>query len=186
MHVRRTAALAAMILLSACGGGAVGYSAPVGISLDARSGDVVSGHVEVDKNVNTESGNPYGAFTNAAVQKLGRVPGRIAVTSATLALEPSSTGVTGLEQVLGGATSVSFQMNGSGATYPVATLAAPSGRGPQAMLVSFDSTSLPPGDYVELAGGAFKVVLAGPAASGFAAGSATANMVVTFGFVAYE
>ncbi len=186
MLARRMAVLSAMVFLSACGGGAVGYSAPVGISLDAKSGDVASGRIEIDKNVNTENGNPYGAFTNAAAQKLGRVPGRIAVTSATLTLEPSSTGVTALEQVLGGATSVSFQMNGSGNAFPVATLATPSGVGPQAMSVSFDSTRMPPDDYAELVGGGFKVVLAGPAASGFAAAAATANMVVTFGFVAYE
>jgi hypothetical protein len=186
MNARRTAALAATLLLSACGGGAVGYSAPVGISLDAKSGDVVSGQVEVDKNVNTENGNPYGAFTNAAVQKLGRVPGRIAVTSATLTLEPSSTGVSGLQQVLAGPAVVSFQMNGSGNTFPVATLPSPTGTGPQPMSVSFDSASMSPADFADLVGGSFKVVLASPAAAGFAAASATANMQVTFGFAAYE
>lgn len=181
--------IAATIVASlglACGKDPVSHSAPVGISLDAKSSDVNAGQVSVDKNVNTESGNPYGAFTNAAVQALGRSPSRIEVRSATLALESTSTGVTGLELVFGGAATVSFQMNGSSVVYPVASLASPSGAGPAALAVAFDSTSMPPADYADLVGGSFKVVLAGPAATGFGTASATARMKATFTFVAWE
>jgi hypothetical protein len=49
---------------------------------------VVGGQISVDKNISTENGNPYGAFVNAAVQKIGQPPSRIAVTSATFTLDP--------------------------------------------------------------------------------------------------
>ena len=174
------------LLLISCGSDPVSYSAPVGISLDAKSTDVTAGQISVDKNITTESGNPYGAFTNAAVQKLGRDPSRIAVTSATLVLESSSTGVTILQQVFGGTATVSFQMNGSRAVHPVASVASPSGAGPLGMAVVFDSSGISSTDYADLVGGNFKVVLSGPAAAGFGAVSATAKMDVTFTFVAYE
>jgi len=176
----------AAALLAGCGSDPVSYSAPVGISLDARSGDVVAGAISADKNVNTESGNPYGAFANAAVQALGRNPSRIAVTSATLELESSSTGVPSLQEVFAGTVSIGFVMNGSSTVYPVASVVNPTGAGPVAMSVSFDSASMAPGDYDDLAGGSFKVELDGTAAAGFAAADAIARMTATFGFVAYE
>jgi hypothetical protein len=173
-------------LLAACGSDPVSYSAPVGLSLDARSGDVVGGSISADKNVNTESGNPYGAFVNGAVQALGRAPSRIAVTSATLELESSSTGVASLQEVFAGTVTLGFVMNGSSTVYPVASVASPTGAGPVALSVSFDSGSMPPADYADLAGGSFKVELDGGAAPGFAAAAATARMTATLGFVAYE
>jgi hypothetical protein len=176
----------AAALLAGCGSDPVSYSAPVGISLDARSGDVVAGAISADKNVNTESGNPYGAFVNAAVQALGRDPSRIAVTSATLELEPGSPGVASLQEVFTGTVAVGFAMNGSSTVYPVASVANPTGAGPVAMTVSFDSASMAPADYADLAGGSFKVELDGTAAAGFASAGATARMTATFGFVAYE
>jgi hypothetical protein len=170
----------------ACGKDPVSYSSPVGISLDARSGDVTAGQLAVTKNINTETGNPYGAFTNAAVQALGRAPSRITVTGATLSLEPTSSGVTVLEQVLGAGTTLAFQMNASGGVYRVATIAQATGTGPVPMDVSLDSAPMPPGDYADLVGGSFKVLLTGPAAAGFAAAGGTARMEATLTFVAWE
>ena len=188
MHAPRTLTIAlAATLAAACGtSDPVAYSAPVGISLDARSGDVVAGQVHADKNISTESGNPYGAFVNAATKALGRAPSRIVVTSATLTLDPaSSTLVTALEQVFTGQVRISFQPNGSTSTYPVASVTSPVGTGPVAMAVTFDSASMTPADFADLVGASFKVELEGPAATGFATKGATADMTAVMTFEAY-
>lgn len=181
------AAVVVSLLASACGSSApVTYSAPVGISLDAKSSDVVAGQVQADKNISTENGNPYGAFVNAAEKALGHAPSRIVVTGATLTLSLSgSTLVTALDQVFAGTVRLSFEPNGSSNSYPVASVASPAGTGPVQMAVTFDSSSMTAADYSDLVGGAFKVALEGPAASGFGAGGATADMTGTFTFEAY-
>ncbi len=53
------------------------------------------------------------------------------------------------------------------------------------MTVAFDSATMTAADYADLVGGAFKVVLTGPAATGFATKGATADMEATLTFVAY-
>jgi hypothetical protein len=182
----RHAAVLVAVLATACGSkDPVTYSAPVGISLDARSGDVVSGTLEVDKNVTTESGNPYGAFANAAVRALGGNPSRIAVTSATLALEPSSTNVTTLQQVFTGTVQLAFQANGSDSLYPAASVVQPTGAGPVSMQVSFDSATMTPADFQDLVGANFRVVLSGTPSTGFASAAATARLEAVLTFVAY-
>ncbi len=183
-RMKRTLPAILAVALAACGDDVVSYSQPVGISLSVRSADVVGGAISVDKNVNTETGNPYGAFVAAAEKQLGRPPSRIAVTALVLGLEPGST-VSGLEQVLTGAAVVSFQMNGSGAVYPVGSVSNPAGASAP-LAVAFDSSGLPPADYASLTQGQFKVELDGSAAAGFDTGSQTANLEATFTFVAYE
>jgi hypothetical protein len=188
MHSPRILLLAlAASLATACGSSdPVGYSAPVGISLDAKSSDVAAGQIHVDKSVSTETGNPYGAFVNAAVKALGRAPSRIVVTSATLTLDPAgSSQVAALEQVFTGMVRVSFQPNGSATAYPAAAVTSPVGVGPVPMTVNFDSSSMSPADFGDLVGGAFKVVLDGSAATGFAGKGATADMTATFTFEAF-
>jgi hypothetical protein len=188
MHSRKILLLAfASVLASACGSSdPVTYSAPVGISLDVRSSDVVATQIHVDKNISTETGNPYGAFVNAATKALGRAPSRIVVTSATLTLDAaSSTQVTALEQVFTGQVRTSFQPNGSSNSYPVASVTSPTGTGPVPMAVTFDSTSMTPADFGDLVGGAFKVVLAGTATTDFANGSAKADLTATLTFEAF-
>jgi hypothetical protein len=185
MTLRHAAVLLA-VLATACGAeDPVTYSAPVGISLDVRSGDVAGDAIRVDKNVTTESNNPYGAFVNGAVKALGGNPSRIGVSSATLALEPSSTGVTTLEQVFTATTRLSFEPNGTTSLYPAASVALPTGAGPVPMQVSFDSTSMTPADYDALVGGNFKVVLTGTPAAGFGSATATARLQAVLTFVAY-
>ena len=183
---RAMMAVAALALGLACGKDPVSYSGPVGISLTARSNDVTDGNISVDKNVNTETGNPCGAYVHAAEQALGHVPSAIQVQSVTLALQPNSTGVTGLQQVFGGTATVSFVLNGSGTVYPVAAVANPSGAGPVAMPLLTPPPTLTPADYADIVGCNFKVELDGPAAAGFATGGNTALMVATFEFVALD
>jgi hypothetical protein len=182
---RHLSILSAAVLLASCGSDPVSYFAPVGISLDAKSADVTAGQVSADKNITTESGNPYGAFVNAAVKALGGSPSRIGVASATLALEPSSIGVTALEQVFTGTVWLSFEPNGTSTLYPAASVALPTGAGPVPMQVSFDSTSMTPADYAALVGGNFKVVLIGTPAAGFGSATATARLQAALTFVAY-
>jgi hypothetical protein len=58
--------------------------------------------------------------------------------------------------------------------------------GPIAFDVTFDSDALSDDDYGELASGAFKVEITGPAAPDFATANADANLLVTLTFTAYE
>ncbi|MGA8891975.1 MAG: hypothetical protein WB493_10425 [Anaeromyxobacteraceae bacterium] len=123
---------------------------------------------------------------NAAVKALGRAPSRIVVSSATLTLDPAgSSQVAALEQVFTGLVRVSIEPNGSSSAYPVASITSPVGTGPVALTVTFDSSSMTPTDFGDLVGGAFKVVLDGPAAAGFATRGATADMTATFTFEAF-
>jgi hypothetical protein len=177
-----------LVALSAgCGDDPISYSQPVGITTGVQSKDVSAGALALSKNINTENGNPYGAFVNAAKDRLGgKTPSRIAVTSATLALLPGASGVTDLQEIFTGNVGVAFQMNGSLISYPVAQASGPSGTGPVAMTVSFDPASMSPADYADLVQGSFKVALTGTSAPGFAAASANASLQTTFGFTAYE
>ena len=183
MKIAILAVLLVPILL-ACGDEVVNYSAPVGINTKLRSTDVgAGGAVLLTKNINTESGNPYGAFVNAAARALGRPPSRIAVTYLTLELLPSSTGVDNLNQVFTGQVATGFDLAGS--LYPVGTAVNPAGVG-FPMAASFDSAGLDPTAYDDLVGGGFPVILSGTATSGFAGAGATADLKTTFGFIAYQ
>lgn len=178
---------AAVLVLAGCSKDPVSVSRPVGISVPVASHDAgAGGAIAVDKNINTESGNPYGAFVNAARDALGgNNPSRIAVVGLSLELLQSSTNVTALDQVFTGPVAVSFQMNGTNAIYPVGAVTDPTGTS-VGLQVAFDSQPIPPADYDSLVGGQFKVVLSGTAPNGFAGANALADIVANFVFVAYE
>ncbi len=180
-------ALVAALVLGGCSKDPVSVSRPVGISVPVASKDAgTGGAVAVDKNINTESGNPYGAFVNAARDALdGNNPSRIAVVGLSLELLQSSTNVSALDQVFTGPVAVSFQMNGTNAIYPVGSVTNPAGTS-VGLQVAFDSQSIPPADYDSLVGGQFKVVLAGTAPNGFESANALADLLANFVFVAYE
>ena len=171
-----------------CGDDPVSYSDPVGLSLSVASGDVDNDGALLDeKNINTESGNPYGAFVSAAQDAIGGPPSSIVVEAATLSID-DSTGVAALEEIFAGDVDVDFVMNGSDTAYPVAarTIAVGDGGGPVDLDVRFDSGDLADVDYADLVGGSFKVVLSGAAAAGFAAASADADLSLVLTFTAYE
>jgi len=176
------------LVAAACGDDPVSYSDPVGLKLNVKSGDVENGVLLDEKNVNTESGNPYGAFVGAAEAEIGGSPSRIEVEAATLTLEATSTGVDGLPAVFAGDVVVGFVMNGSTTSHAVgtATITADAVAGPLAMAVDFDSSDLSEQDYADLVGGSFKIVLSGPAATGFDGLGADANLTVVLTFRAYE
>lgn len=178
--------LLALVLLSACGTDPVNYSQPVGIELGAKSGDVANAVVTEQKDITTESSNPYGAFVNTATTKLGRAPGSIDVDSMTLTLGAKSTGVSALEQVLTGDVDVSFLVNDSNNTYDAGHITNPTGVGPATMTPSFDWSKVAATDQPKILGGGFKVVLRGTAAADFATKGADASLQVTFTFTAFQ
>ncbi len=179
--------LIAMSLLAACSDPPVNYSAPVGIELKSKSGDVQSNStVTEQKDITTESGNPYGAFVNDATQKLGRSPSRIELDQLTLTLGAQSTGVSALEQVVTGDVDVAFLVDNSNNTYDAGHVMSPTGVGPVAMDPVFDWSMVSSTDYAAMLNGQFKVVLRAPAAAGFAARSANASLETTYTFAAFE
>jgi hypothetical protein len=183
-HVVSSLALSlALGTLAACGSDPVSFSAPVGINLKAKSGDVAASAISETKDITTESGNPYGAFITDARAKLGgKDPTAIEISDLTLVLGGQSTGVSSLDQVFTGDVDVAFVVNDSNNTYDAGHIMNPTGAGPAAMAVSFDSSVVSPGDWTKFLGGGFKVVIRGPAAATFAGKGAEADLQVTFTF----
>jgi len=178
--------LIALVLFAACGGDPVNYSAPVGIELKAKSGEVVNNATTPDKNINTESGNPYGAFVTEARNKLGHDPGSIELDKVTITLGAQSTNVTALEQVVTGDVFVKFLTNDTNNTFNAGKWTSPTGPGPVTgdVLFAFDMVGDP--DVAKFIGGSFKVVLSATAATDFANKGAEASLQVTFTFTAFE
>ncbi len=173
---------------AACGDDAVSHSAPVGIHLAFSSGDVAGGRVGDEKNINTESGNPYGAFAAATRDALGRDPSRIEIDSLTVALTATSTGVTTLGAIYDGPATIAFEMNGTSAIVPVASLAIgpTTAAGPVPMTISFDSGAVTGDDWSALVAGSFKVRIDGPAQGDFENAGASVDLEAMFTFEAFE
>ena len=180
---------AAVCSVAACGDDPVRYSEPVGIQLKAKSSDVVAGALDDEKGINTESGNPYGAFIAGARESLGGSdPAEIALEGLSVTLGGGSTGVTGVGQVFTGQVDVLFVMNDTNNSFPVGggVVAATDGTGPIGLDATFDSSALATADMSKLLGGSFKVVIRGPAAATFEAAGADADLQLTLTFAAYE
>lgn len=177
----------ALVLLAACGDDPVNYSAPVGIELKEKSGDVVNATVDSEKGITTESGNPYGAFVTEAKNRIGHDPSDIKLEKITLTLGAQSTNVSALEQVVMGDVYVKFLTNDTNNTFTVGHFGNPTGPGPVEGHPSFDmATDVGTPDIAKIIGGGFKVVLNGPAATDFAGKGADASLQVTFTFSAFE
>jgi len=176
----------ALCVLAACGSDPVSFSEPVGIELKAKSGDVANAAVTEQKDITTESGNPYGAFTNDAMTKLGgKAPSSIGLDQLTLTLGGQSTGVNALDQVVTGDVDVGFVVINSNNTYDAGHVTSPTGVGPVNMSTVFDWSQVSAADRTEMLGGSFKVVLRAPAATDFSSKAAEASLQVTFTFAAF-
>ena len=176
-------------LLVGCGGDdPVSVSDVVDLKLTLSSGDVTTGGLRDEKNVNTESGNPYGVFVQTARDEIGGDPSRITVEATGVTVDATSRNVTTLGAVFTGATKLEFIMNGSSTPHTVATrdVLAADAAGPVPFEVSFDSDKIPDADFGDLASGSFKVALSGPPASTFAAANADADITLSLTFKAYE
>ncbi|CAM4486799.1 hypothetical protein [Corallococcus exiguus] len=168
-------------------GDPVSISAPVGINLKAKSSDTASGTVTSQKSIESESGNPFKVFVDDARRELdGQSPSRVELKSLTLTLGAGSVGVTSLSEVFNGRVEVLFLMNESKNTYAAGHLAEPSGSGPVAMEVEFNSEALPDADYTRFLDGKFNVVLRGSAAPTFMSKGADVDFQTTFSFTAFE
>ena len=184
------AALSTVAIFSAACGGKkkhtpVNFSEPVGITLTAHKTDVTGGVLLVQKNINTESGNPFAKFvTDANTALNGNDPSSVSITSLVLTLSSSSS-VTGLEQVFSNSVSIVFVMNGSTGSYPAGSIASVSGTA-ATMTSTFDTTSMTTADYQSFLGGQFKVALTGTAVPSFSTGNPNADMLATFEFAAFE
>jgi hypothetical protein len=164
----------------------VSFSSPVGINLKAKSSEVTNSVISDEKEINTESGNPYGAFVNDARAKLGRDPGRIEVDGLTLLLGAQSTNVTKLEDVYTGDVDVAFITNDTNNTYDVGHVMNPVGVGPVNMAVVYRSEMVSAADFAKMLSGSFHVVIRGSAATGFSTKGAEVTLQATFTFAAFE
>ena len=173
--------------LVACGGDPVSYSAPVGINLKAKSSDTANDTVTAEKNISTESGNPFKVFVDQGRQELGgQDPSSVELTSLTLLLGAQSVGTASLAEVFSGRVEVLFLMDESNNSYVAGHAESVVGSGAIPMLVDFDSEAMPAADYARFLDAKFKVVLRGTAASGFATKGAEADFQATFAFTALE
>jgi hypothetical protein len=171
MIMARRAVVACWFLLAAgCGGSGsndlntVGYSGPVSIRLDKFKDDEVrNGAFDVDKNLSTETGNPYGAFLNAARGALGRAPAAVLVDRVTLTLGSDTTGVTAFEQFMG--SPMTLYLASSSATVNVGTVTQPMGPGPVEVTVTATRDTLAPIQAALTSGGGVKVGIRVPAAA---------------------
>jgi hypothetical protein len=179
----------ALLALAACGSDPVSYSQPVGIELKAKSGDTVNNVVTNDKEINTESGNPYGAFVTDARTKIGRDPSRITVDHVDLLLGAGSTGVTTLGEIFLGNVDLLFEVSDTNDTFTVGSVAidAQTAGGPIGVDTTFDTADgTNDADFAKMLNGSFKVVMRGNAAVGFTTKGADANIQATFTFAAFE
>jgi hypothetical protein len=174
------------VLFAACGAYPISFSSPVGINLKAKSGDVSGNAISDEKEITTESGNPYGAFINDAVAELGHDPSAVELDAVTLTLGAGSTGVIDLAEVFEGDVDVAFLINESNNTYDVAHVVDPDGIGPVGMDVVFESDAVTDVDYANFLDGKFRVVVRGDAAPDFETKGAEANLQVTLTFAAFE
>jgi hypothetical protein len=177
-----------LALCAACAGDPVTVSAPVGVSLKARSSEITDGAIACAKPIDTEPGNPYGAFVSDARARIGRDPGIIDVERVELFLGAGSSGVTSLDEVFAGDIDLLFQMNETNNAYLVARGAvdAATGAGPVGFDIAFAAAEVPDLDYVRMLLGSFKLVARGPAAPSFETGGALVDLQVTLTFAALE
>jgi hypothetical protein len=179
--------LPVVVLLAACGDDPVSYSSPVGIELKAKSGEVNNSNaLTPEKNITTESGNPYGKFVSDAQATLGRDPGNIVLDQLTMTLGAQSTNVANLEQVMTGDVYVQFLTSDTNNTYVVGHFGSPTGVGPVGGHPDWQLADVGDPDVAKMMGGSFKVVLNAPAAADFATKGAEVSIQLTFTFTAFE
>jgi hypothetical protein len=140
------------------------YSGPVNVRLDKfKDGDVRNESFDSDKDINTESGNPYAGFLRAARAALGRDAAAVVLDRMTFTLASDTRGVTAFEQIFAGTAVVYFVS--SSATVIVGSAVMPTGPGPVSVQVTASRTDLLPVNAALLSG-QFKVGVRVPAAPG--------------------
>lgn len=155
----RFALLGALLALSsACADDPVAYSETVSVKLSGiKNGDLVNGQASEDKNINTEEGNPYGAFLKNAREALGgRDPGAIEIVKADVRVHSDSKNVSTIQAVF---SSLELFITSSSTTIPVGSKASPTGT--SVGIALFDDLDYEP-VYDTMLGGDFKIGVRGP------------------------
>ncbi|TNF23415.1 MAG: hypothetical protein EP329_27595 [Deltaproteobacteria bacterium] len=118
--------LLALLALPACGDDPVAHSETVSIELSGiKPGDLKNGVASEEKNINSESGNPYAEFLKAAKNALGgKDPGTIELVSAYMRVNSSSKNVIAFEDVL---VDAELFFSNSDTTIPIGTVTGPTG-----------------------------------------------------------
>lgn len=188
MMFQRIGAAALCLGFAACSDDPQSHSAPVGIVLSVKGKEVVAGKIVSDKSINTESGNPFGAFVSAAQKAIGKAPSRIELSALTLTVSEGAAGAAKLGEIFDGACKVNFVMNSSNTVHQASTrtMAAADGVGPVSFTADFDTAGLTEADAAAFLGGSFKVALDCGATAAFASSSADAKLTATMTFAAYE
>jgi hypothetical protein len=119
-------ALLSGLALAACGDDPVAYSETVSVKLSGiKNGDIANGQASEDKNINTESGNPYGEFVKRARDRLGgRDPSAIEIIKATVQVHADSKNISTIDAVF---SDIEIFMADSATTIPVGSRATPTG-----------------------------------------------------------
>ena len=148
-----------------------------------KEDDVHDGVVEREKNVTTETSNPYAHFLADARAALGRDPSRIDVEAVSITLGGDTRGVVGFQELFSGETNV-FLRDDAGGTVYVGRVASPSGVGPVECEVVSTEDSLAP-ILPALLSGTFRVGVRGPTAR-LATDDFDAKVEVSIRFAAFE
>lgn len=149
--------LVLVLALPACGDDPVAHSETVSIELSGiKPGDLKNGVASEEKNINTESGNPYAEFLkNARAALGGKDPGAIELVSAYMRVNSTSKNVIAFEDVL---VDAELFMTNSQTTIPVGSVTSPKGSSVSITLdpeVDFEPLS------AAMLGGDFKVGIRG-------------------------
>lgn len=154
---RGVLALGVAAFLAACGDDPVAYSETVSVKLSGiKNGDIQNDQASEDKNINTESGNPYGEFVKRARDRLGgRDPGAIEIVKATVQVHADSKNVSTIEVVFA---DLELFIADSQTTIPVGSVSAPAGTSvPIPLREEIDYEPV----YASMLGGDFRVGVRG-------------------------
>lgn len=118
--------VALALIMVACGDDPVAYSETVSLKLSGtKNGDIKEGVASEDKNVNSESGNPYGEFLKSARSRLGgKDPSAIEITSAFVRVHADSKNILNIEQVF---EDIELFLANSQTTIPASMVTGPKG-----------------------------------------------------------
>lgn len=176
------------LVVSYCGGGSDvhSYSEAITIRLKAKESDLKNGVIEDDKNIATETGNPYSFFINNAVKDLGKGPSSIGVDKMTLILGAGTKGVAAFDDLFSDRVHIFFSNEEKTKTVYVGTVEKPSGVGPIDVEITASRDELKATLFSEMLSGNFRVGYRGNTGLSEKNGDFDANIEVTIIFAAYE
>jgi hypothetical protein len=171
-------------LAMGCGPDFVVDDVGINVGFTTNNNVVEDDLIESEKNVNTEQGNPYGAFVSDIKAQLKEDAPTIDLEQATITLDSTSDAAhANLETIFKGTLELRFVDDNAGTDTLVASVADPTGAGPLELEVNaaaFDD----PDFQATLLEGQFKVKFAGTAAA--TAADANVNLVATLSFKGFK